>query len=342
MKTMMWNRLAGIAAFGVGLLIGCSDTQQPAVTTVGEAALTTENVVTQDLAQLSNVGIPPASVYGVFSVGWNQFVGPAIQTSGTIGKAFAVVHADTLSASVRPVGVDIGTVTLSYGSGSTDLTKRTSPNGNVLYSTFDRGLREPNNLPVNIPFVGGGSYTFTVTGSAGFAPGSFTVTAPASLIDISNPNGGSASLATDLTVSWVGGDPAGDVVVRVVPHFAPRQLQQPLGGGADPRGPRPGGGGPGRMGPGQHQGPGPHQGLGLQQGPGLGMLPVPPNAIVKTVANTGSITLTADELRSLLADVQVSEIMVHVAQVAVNLVEHDGRPYAVLLKDADRVVLKLY
>jgi hypothetical protein len=35
------------------------------------------------------------------------------------------------------------------------------------------------------------------------------------------------------------------------------------------------------------------------------------------------------------------EIMVHIAQVVEEVVEHDGKPYAILLKNADRVIFKI-
>ena len=332
MKSMWWKQCLGIAAFAAGLLAGCSDTQQPAMTTVGDAALTADNVITQDLSQLSSVGIPPSAVYGVFSVGWNQFVGPAIQPVSMIGKAFVVVHVDTPQAGVRPSSIDIGSVTLAYSGGSVGLTQRTAPNGNVIYSTFDRGLRDPQSIPVNVPFVGGGTYAFSVSGSAAFPAGTFSITAPSSLLDIANVTGDSISINSDVTIAWTGGEVGESVVVRAVPHLAPRQLQQPMGGGRGPRGPQ---GGPGGMGSGQHQGPGSHQ------GPGFGVPPLPPKSIVKVVPNTGTLTFTAEELQDLISGSSASEIMFHVAQVGEEVVEHDGKPYALLLKNADRVILKL-
>jgi hypothetical protein len=329
MKTFLWQRLTGLAAFGAGLLIGCSDSPGPAAFNVAEEALTSENVITQDLTQLSNVGVPATPTYGVFSVGWNQFVGPAIQEAGTLGKAFAVVLTDTPQVGVRRSSVDVGSITLAYTGGSADLTKRTSPDGNVRYSTFDRGLRDPQSLPVNVPFIAGGQYIFDVSGSADFPAGSFAITAPASLIDITTSAGDSIDPSADLTVLWTGGDADGDVIVRVVPHMSQRQLRQPMGGGMGSRG------GPGGMGPGRHQGPGPHMG----GGPGVG--PLPTNAIVKRVSNTGSVTFSATELQEMLGGSIAGEIMVHVAQVVEEVVVHDGKPYAVLLKNADRVVLRL-
>jgi hypothetical protein len=59
------------------------------------------------------------------------------------------------------------------------------------------------------------------------------------------------------------------------------------------------------------------------------------------VSNTGTATFTAAELQGIVIGTQVSEIMVGVAQVVEETVVHDGKPYTLLLRNGDRVVLNV-
>jgi hypothetical protein len=327
MKSPVVQGLTAIAIFALSALSGCTDGVGPDSSAV-ESPLTAEAVVAQDLTQLAKVGIPAITSDGVFSIGWKQFVGPAIIEAGTIGKAFAVVHDGTLPGDTRPAGIDIGSVTLTYGTGSTDLEKRVARSGSVLYSTFGRGLRHPETLPVNIPFIGGGTYRFEVSGSPAFPAGSFEITAPPSLLDItSQKDGDTFSPSSDLTVAWQGGAPGGDVLLRVVPHVRPERFE-----GAGPGG-----------GPGGHKGPGPqgpgHQGGG-KHGPG-GLGPEFQKGLVLTVPNTGSYTISAAQLQELLNGVEAAELMVGVAQTVQQEVTHDSRTITLLLRNGDRVLLKI-
>lgn len=322
MRSTLLQAAAVFAVLGLSALAGCSEGVTP-TTMVDESVFSAETVVAQDLIQLSEVGIPGGASDGIFSIGWNQFVGPAILNAGTIGKAFAVVHDGTVQPDTRPGGVDIGEITLSYGSGSTALTKHVSPSGNVLYSTFARGLHNPGTLPDNIPFISGAVYRFEVSGSAAFRAGSFEITAPASLLDItSQTDGDTFNPASDLTVSWTGGTADTDVLLRVVPHLRPPQLE-----------------GRGRGGP---RGPGRH---------GSGMPPDPPmprefgpefeKGFFLTVPNTGSYTIEAARLQELLGGGEATEVMVGVAQAVRKDVTHDGKSITLLLRNGDRVVLKV-
>lgn len=324
MKSTVLQVVAAGAVFAMSAIVGCSEGVAP-TPTENQTILSAETVVAQDLAQLSKVGIPGAASDGIFSIGWNQFVGPAILNRGTIGKAFAVVHDGGAQPDTRPGGIDIGNVTLVYGSTSTDLAKRVSPAGTVLYSTFAGGLRHPEALPDNIPFISNGVYRFDVTGSAAFAAGSFEVTAPAALLDITSQNDGDTfDPASDLTVSWTGGTPEADILLRVVPHLRPPQFEG--------RGPGEGGG---------HGGPGPHGGDMRHDPPMMeGFGPEFEKGIVLKVPNTGSYTIQATQLQELLNGGQATDVMVGVAQAIQKDVTHDGKTLTMLLRNGDRVVLK--
>ena len=336
------------------LASGCSQTTAPVSTTnsgsrssaaVGLTSAST--VVGQDLTQLFAAGVTTTASRGIFSIGWHQFVGPNIVTAGTIGEAFAVVRSDT-SGTTRPDGMDIGAVTLTYTGGSAELAKQTTPSGGVMYSTFDKGLRHPETLPVNIPFVSNSVYLFTVTGSTGFTAGTFAITAPASLLKITSPaNGDSASTSGDLTLLWTGGSASDSVLVRIVPHLRPEQVDScdrgtpigPRGPGdslAGPHGPGDGMGGRGGHGPGDHRRPD-----ASQDGPGGAMGPGFENRLMMKVPNTGSLTVTAADLQTLVGNTSAGELMVGVAQVIKQDVLHDGNTLTLLLRNGDSVVLKL-
>lgn len=336
--------LKAVLIISMSAIVGCSRSSGPVATnenslnseSVFVQSLSTENVIAQDLTQLNKAGAVTSSSYGVFSIGWNKFIGPNIVDAGTIGKAFVVVHADTTATG--PAGMDLGTVTLNYDTSHIELTKRTSPRG-VLYSTFNRGLRVPRSLPVNIPFIANGTYQFNVSGSALFTPGTFTINAPASLLKItSNVDGDSVGASKDLTITWSGGSPTDSVLLRIIPHLRPEQF-----GGRGPgrhRGPGHGVGGmmhDGNGGPFGEGGMGPMEGgLPLDLGPEFH------RGIVKVVANTGSTTISASELQLLLNGTESTELMVGVSQLIRKNVQHDNKTLTLLLRNGDRIVLKIH
>ena len=344
MKRKTVAALKTLLIFSMAAIVGCSKSTGPVATNdtslnaeaVLTQSLTVENVVTQDLAQLNKTEAVTSSSYGVFSIGWNQFIGPNILDAGTIGKAFAVVRADTTAAGAA--GIDLGTVALNYDTSSVGLTKQISPRG-VLYSTFGRGLRAPRTLPVNIPFIANGTYQFNVSGSSVFTPATFTVTAPASLLKItSNVSEDSVGAAKDLTITWSGGSPTDSVLLRIITHLRPEQFE---------------GRGPGRRpGPGHDGGGMMHDGDGGRFGDG-GMGPIEPGSpldlgpefhrgIVKIVANTGSTTITSSDLQLLLNGTESTELMVGVSQLIEKKVQHDNKSLTVLLRNGDRIVLKVH
>jgi hypothetical protein len=328
----MKNNKIFLLAFAILLgvwLIGCSESSAPSTTP--ELTQTAESIVNNDVSQLQAVGIA-TNADGIFSIGWRKFVGPMIQNGTPNGEAFAVVNSGTLDDHGHPLGTDIGTVTLAYNSTSTDLKKVSTPNGGVLYSTFARGLRDLQSPPVSIPFVANGTYEFQVSGATGFSATTIAVTAPASLLDITSNNDNDAiSSSNDLTVTWTGGSSSDSVIVRVVPHIRPQ------GGPGGPGGMGGPGGGPG----GGHRGPG---GPGGPHGPG-GPMGNPDQmmdkGLIKKVANTNTVTISASELQTLLSGTSATALMVGVTQAIVQDVSHDGKNLKAILRNGDRVVLTI-
>jgi hypothetical protein len=339
MKRKIVAGLKAMLIISISVIVGCSKSSGPVATndtslnseSVLVQSLTPENVITQDLTQLNKAGTVTSSSYGVFSIGWNQFIGPNIIDAGAIGKAFVVVHADTTATG--PAGVDLGTVMLNYDTSNIELTKRTSLRG-VLYSTFDRGLRAPRTLPVNIPFIANGTYQFNMSGSSLFTSGTFTINAPASLLKItSNVDGDSVAASKDLSIAWSGGSPTDSVLLRIITHLRPEQFEgRHPGRGHDNGGMMHDGDG-GRFGDG---GMGP-----IEDGSPLDLGPEFHRGIVKVIANTGSTTISASDLQLLLNGTASTELMVGVSQVIKKNVQHDNKTLTLLLRNGDRIVLKI-
>jgi hypothetical protein len=325
--------VAGMAVLGLLLPLGCSESSGPDGQGQGSSVQGVLTAVSLDRAQLAVSGVTSAESKAIFSVGWKKFVGPNITEGGTIGEAYAIARSETVTASIHPTGLDMGTVSLAYAGGSLELKKFIAPNGGVVYGRLGRGFHDPSVMPVNIPFVPGGVYTFSATGSDAFSAGTFQVTAPASLLAISNhANGDTVSAAADLTIKWTGGSGPDSVLVRIVPHLRPeeaefREGKDTLGcvgdhfGGKRPMGHR-------------------HGGF-MEGGPLEAMGPEFSRGIVVMIPNTGSITVSAADMTTLLGGIPASELMVGVTQVAKQEVVHDGGKATILLRNGDRVVLRV-
>jgi hypothetical protein len=311
------------------VVFGCSDVSGPASQlSEGTLSSTAASIVSQDLAQLSVAGVTNDATKGVFSIGWKKFIGPNVSDAGTIGEAFAVAYSDTASTTTRPTGIDIGMVTLSYAGGSNELIKRTARDGRVLYETFSKGMRDSLAARVNIPFVAGSVYTFSVTGSSAFPAGTFQITAPTSLLSMTgHSKGDTVSKNADLNIQWNGGSASDSVLLRIVPHLRPSQIA-----GWDSACTRTGKGEKG--GPkGHRKGPfaigGPLEGTGPAFDRGINLM----------IPNTGSYTFSATDLQTLLAGTDTAEIMIGVTQVIKKSVVHDGGAVTVILRNGDRLVL---
>lgn len=330
--TTAWQRLAAGMAFALTLgAIGCTEATGPRTPQADLALASTVSTVSQDRAQLSAAGVTGAASKGVFSIGWKKFVGPNITEETTVGEAYAVVLSETSNTLMRRGGIDVGTVTLNYPGGAVEVTKRVTPDGTVLYETFSKGRRHTSASPVNIPFVAGGAYTFGVSGAERFPAGLFQIDAPASLLTITGrANGDSVSRDKDLTILWTGGSSSDSVLVRIVPHLRMEQMrrreQQDTQEGQH-----------GHMG---CDGPkGRREGPFMVGGPLEGMGPEFRRGVVVMAANTGSYTLSAADLGTLLNGTEAAELMIGVTQVVKRSVTHNGTPLTLVLRNGDRLVL---
>lgn len=352
MKTKIIMPIAIALVASLVILIGCSKPGGPTGATTSNTSqtsnnvyvqsLSTQSVVVQDLSQLSKASVVDSTSSGIFSIGWNEFVGPNIIESGTKGEAFAVVHSDTSQSEIRPSGIDIGTVSVTYGgSSSVVLTKQITPDGGVLYSTFNRGLEDSQSVQINIPFISNGTYQFDVSGSASFSAGSFIINAPASLLSItSNKDEDTISTSNDLTLTWSGGSQSDSVLIRIVPHLHREQIE-----GRSP-----------------HDEPSDtvHHGEGPDNDGPHGRLSkvtcdrdsienkMPFNlgsefkkGIILTVANTGTVTISASDLQNLLSGTESTELMVGVTQVIKNNIQHDNKMLKLILRNGTRIILKI-
>jgi hypothetical protein len=332
MRTNMWSGVAAVVAMMLLGVYGCTQATGPRGQTSTAGTSNVVSTVGQDLAQLSAAQVTGETTTGVFSIGWKKFVGPDIEEQGTIGEAYAVVWPETSPVGVHPVGLDIGTVTLNYDGGSVELAKRVMRDGSVLYETFSRGMRLDDGPLVNIPFVPNGTYTFNVSGSLNFTGGNFNVTAPTSLLTIiGHADRDTISRSADLTVQWQGGSTTDSVLLRVVPHLRPAQvMERGMNGGFDSLMT-------------YHEERGEHnchrEGHFFKGGPLEGLGPEFARGIVITVPNTGSYTLSAADLETLLSGTEASEIMIGVTQVVRTNVSHDSGSLSVLLRNGDRIVL---
>jgi hypothetical protein len=331
MNTLWKNLTASSLVAGGMLLVGCSDTVGPREQSLDNTLLSATSVVTQDLGQLSAAGVTSEVSRGVFSIGWKKFVGPNITDAGTVGEAFAVVHPDTDTTMIRPGGIDLGTVTLTYSGGATELTKRVTPDGRVMYATFGREMRLTETPPVNIPFVANGLYTFDVTGSSAFSAGTFQITAPPSLLTLTgHASGDTVSSTSDLSFQWTGGSASDSVLIRIVPHLRPEQLtarERQVGpGGCEAHG--------GNGGPRGHR-----HGRFIDGGPLEQMGPEFARGIFVTIPNAGTYTVSAADLQSLIGGTEAAELMIGVTQVVKQDVLHDGSSLTLLLRNGDRIVL---
>jgi hypothetical protein len=320
--------IAGAVALGV---YGCADVTGPRAQLAAAGLTNAVSVVSQDLSQLAIAGETGQATKGVFSIGWRKFVGPDITQQGTVGEAYAVVKPETSSVSIHPAGMDIGTVTLNYSGGSVELTKHVWRDSSVLYETFGKGMRLEGGIPVNIPFVANGTYVFNVSGSTGFSAGTFSVTAPPSLLAIvGHADRDTVSRTADLTVQWQGGSSTDSVLLRIVPHLRPAQVaERGMRGGFDSLASHGEMGEHGCRREGHFAMGGPLEGLGSEFAKG----------IVVTVPNTGSYTVASAEIQALLSGTDASELMVGVTQVVKQEVSHDSGVISVLLRNGDRIVL---
>ena len=317
-------------ALAAVLLVGCSETTtdpQGFDTPVVESNNTFLSVQ-DDVETLSDGGVAVDSAYGVFSLGWNQFITPMQTEATTSSHAFAIAYDDLQAITRRPRGgggLDLGQVSIAYSGNAVNLNQKESHDGGFLYALFNHPRQAD---PVNIEFVGGATYDMVITGSDMFLPLTVSLTAPAEAINInSHASGDSVSSAEALTLNWSGGTTDDRVLLRIGVHMKPRHdgPHRPH----DRGGHQPGDGPPLRNGghqPGDR--PMPHQ---------------KPDAIfVVFDTNPGTYTVTAEDMAALLSDGESDGMIgIHLTQVAANEVLHEGKTYATALRTGERLVLSV-
>ena len=106
----------------------------------------------------------------------------------------------------------MGSVYVNYASNHLVLLQHIGPGGGVIY-TSSFGPREGG---TNIEFISGGTYQFEVSGSSKFSAFTTALTAPAALIDLVSPvKGDSISTATNLVLTWNGGNTTAGVLIVI-------------------------------------------------------------------------------------------------------------------------------
>jgi L-cysteine desulfidase len=74
-------------------------------------------------------------------------------------------------------------------------------------------------------------------------------------------------------------------------------------------------------------------------GPLEGMGPEFARGVVVLVPNTGSFTLPASDLMTLMEGTEATELMVGATQVVAQSAQHDGKSLRILLRNGERIVL---
>ncbi len=168
-----------------------------------------------------------------------------------------------------------------------------------------RPSHEGNDEPdVDIPFVPGDTYSFTVTGSEDFPALTVSITAPQQALQITSPaNDGAINSSEDLLVSWDGGAIEGKLVIGLIPVIDRNN-----------RGQR-----------GHRSGSENHE--------------RPPHYEIET--NTGEYTIPAADIQTLLSDENVTGIIVQVMQRIQQETEQGEAKYVTGIRTGDQVVLTL-
>ncbi len=346
--------ITGILSFVTLCLIlslapGCSENPQSALTTT--ASTTSGNVA----ENLLGVNGDTVTARAVFSVGWRDLLDPATSTDSVMGAAEAVAFDTTQAKSMRGAHhteIDIGSVTLNYGSTNLTLNKITGPRGEVMYTSLSGPRMEGSGS--NIQFVANGTYEFDVSGSAQFSAFKASLTAPAGLLKITSPSEDQKiDTSADLAITWQGGDPNTAVLFQLVPQrlrvendsgflHAPLPDSERIGphgrlGGPDwgMRGEPPDRGRMDRGG--ERHGPG---------GPGGRMIGPPMldstrAVIVQLGGNPGTYTITAAQLKELIHNSWANGFRCSINQSVVTEISHDGGTVRLMLQNDDAIQLVL-
>ncbi len=361
LKPLSLLALGGLFIFSLGcnsLGNGVGQDEQAAIV---ETELAKEATVSFEMESHDAIGDSIEFKDAVFSLGWGKFYNPFDEAIQDRSDAFAIAP-DTTNQTFgfrrRFGGKDMGTVTLDYGSGSIELLKVEMRNGGVFYNY---GKRKPGNprgmmhgdngeVSESIPFIPGQTYRFDATGSTDFSAVSVEITAPAAALQISSPVADTEIDASSLEVVWQGGNANDALLISLVPLIDRGSFERDYTDGQG----GPGGNGHGHGGSGHghgHGGPGGGQGGSGGQGfggrfsdePGQGGPGMNPHLHLRYLVedNTGSFTVPAEDLQSLLALNGAKGVLVQVHQMVKGNVDNGGAGYAIMLRYGDAVKLSI-
>jgi hypothetical protein len=236
---------AAIALVGCESLNGPDSAEDESLSLIESFDVTTLDGQT---SLLKAAGVNTDSANAFFVLRWSEGLGHFRNSDTLKGHASAVAYEEPATLRDRnAVGLDMGTVSVLSGQSTFDLPKIVSNSFGVRYGMFgDPGGRGPHSGPrgprgghggpgggrgetiVNIPFVGGGSYQFNVSGSDKVAAMKLDIKAPSQLVQITGRADKDTIDATqDLTITW-SGDAAANNMVLVL---APAMKRKPFGGG---------------------------------------------------------------------------------------------------------------
>ena len=252
---MMKRTLASAAAMLVCLgMFACEKADGPNSPAETDDTQTFEgsfDVTSQDgqTNLLKSAGVNIDSANAFFVLRWSQRIDRFMTGDTVMGHASAVAYEQPATLRDRnAVGLDMGAVSVIVGPDTFDLSKFVKHFSGVRYGMFGgpvgtkfrcggfdgprgnhgwhRGWSGPrgrhlghagNPLTiVNLPFVGGSTYQFDVTGADTIPAFSLSIQAPSQLVQITSlADWDSIDATQDLTVSWEG-DPAANSTVLVL------------------------------------------------------------------------------------------------------------------------------
>jgi len=322
-KTIAMLSIAGmISAMN---LAGCSQSTHPYDYSNAHSDIQSSvgtSIAIDELTIAHLAGVPVDSSDGVFSIGWNPFVGPADQDSERLGDASVIVF-DTLALNAGPrsshPAEDIGSVYLNYSGNHQEFRKIHHFFGGTFYSFFPRWF---GNTDPGVSFEANTSYQFEVTGSSSFSAASVSISSPPALISItSQSNGQQVNADSDLALSWSGGNPVAGVLIRVIPmiDFGPDGFAA-YGTGMRMRSDG--------VPPGIHDG-GPDRPVRIDTGYTL-----------RLANNAGKAVIPAAVIQELIY--ATSALSVTVSEFSTVEFNQDSRKYLIIMRDGDRrmVVVK--
>ncbi|GEM_PF-1137507 len=312
--------IAGI--IGVAEFAGCSESNQPYYYSGQQGdrqGSVGASIIVDELTVARISGVPIDSSDGVFSIGWNQFVGPADQDPERQGDASVVVFdtsADLSGLRAQRFGEDIGSVYLNYSGNHQQFRKIRHNFSGAFYSLFPHLFGQEN---TGVRFAASTSYEFEATGSPAFPATKVSITSPAALINITSyVNGQQINADSDMALSWSGGNPVAGVLIRIIPVIDFGSDGFALSGsGVRERS--------GGVQPGIHDG-GPDKLVEIDTGYTLLL-----------ATNSGKAVIPAAVLQQLLSD--TSDISVTVSEFSTVEFSQDSRKYVVLMRDGDRRIV---